>query len=74
MKVETSNSIGGANAVSNLVNSLTGKSISWTVAVIVANLIGLVFIFGNILDQVNAFMSYGSILTSSWCVLLITDY
>ena len=74
MKVETSNSIGGANAVSNLVNSLTGKSISWTVAVIVANLIGLMFILGNILDQVNAFMSYGSILTSSWCVLLITDY
>lgn len=50
MKVETSNSIGGANAI------------------------GLAFILGNILDQVNAFMSYGSILTSSWCILLITDY
>ena len=32
------------------------------------------FILCNILDQVNAFMSYSSILTSSWCVLLITDY
>ncbi len=74
MKVETSNSIGGANAVSNLINSLTGKSISWVAAVIIANLIGLAFILGNILDQVNAFMSYGSILTSSWCILLITDY
>lgn len=74
MKVETSNSIGGANAVSNLVNSLTGKSLPWAVAVIAANAIGLVFILGNILDQVNAFMSYGSILTSSWCILLITDY
>lgn len=74
MKVETSNSIGGANAVSNLVNSLTGKSLPWAVAVIVANAIGFVFILGNILDQVNAFMSYGSILTSSWCILLITDY
>lgn len=43
-------------------------------AVIIANAIGLAFILGNILDQVNAFMSYGSILTSSWCILLITDY
>lgn len=74
MKVETSNSIGGANAVSNLVNSLTGKTISWAAAVIIANAIGLCFILGNILDQVNAFMSYGSILTTSWCILLITDY
>lgn len=74
MKVETSNSIGGANAVSNLVNSLTGKNLPWALAVIIANLIGLGFILGNILDQVNAFMSYGSILTTSWCILLITDY
>ena len=74
MKVETSNSIGGANAVSNLVNSLTGRRLPWAAAVIGANAIGLAFILGNILDQVNAFMSYGSILTSSWCVLLITDY
>ncbi len=74
MKVETSNSIGGANAVSNLINSLTGKSVSWTFAVIAANAIGLVFILGGILEQINAFMSYGSILTTSWCILLITDY
>ena len=38
------------------------------------NLIGVVFIFGNILDQVNSFMGIGSILTMSWCFLLITDY
>lgn len=74
MKVETSNSIGGANAVSNLINSLTGRKIPWVVAVVIANAIGLAFILGGILDQVNAFMSYGSILTSSWCMLLITDY
>lgn len=29
MKVETSNSIGGANAVGNLVNSLTGRRLPW---------------------------------------------
>lgn len=74
MKVETSNSIGGANAVSNLINSLTGRKVPWVVAVIIANAIGLAFILGGILDQVNAFMSYGSILTTSWCMLLITDY
>lgn len=74
MKVETSNSIGGANAVENLVHSITGRSLPWAAAVVGANAIGLAFILCNILDQVNAFMSYSSILTSSWCVLLITDY
>lgn len=74
MKVETSNSIGGANAVSNLIDCLVGCKVSWGVAVVVANIIGILFILGGILEQVNAFMSYGSILTTSWCVLLITDY
>ena len=74
MKVETSNSIGGANAVSNLVDSLFGKKLAWPVAVVIANVIGFAFIMGGILDQVNAFMSFGSILTISWCILLITDY
>ena len=74
MKVETSNSIGGANAVTNLFDSLFGVKLSWPVAVVIANAIGLAFILGNILDQVNAFMSFGSILTISWCMLLITDY
>ncbi|MEE8722392.1 MAG: hypothetical protein SOI38_05330 [Eggerthellaceae bacterium] len=74
MKVETSNSIGGANAVSNLFDALFGMRLPWPVAVVIANAVGLVFIFGNILDKVNAFMSVGSILTMSWCFLLITDY
>lgn len=74
LKVETSNSIGGANAVSNLLNCLTGRRISWVWAVIIANTIGLAFILGGILEQINAFMSYGSILTTCWCILLITDY
>ena len=74
MKVETSNSIGGANAVTNLFDSLFGVKLSWPAAVLIANAIGLAFILGNILDQVNAFMSFGSILTISWCMLLITDY
>lgn len=74
MKVETSNSIGGANAVSNLFDSLFGVKLKWPVAVLTANAVGLAFILGGILDQVNAFMSFGSILTIGWCVLLITDY
>ncbi len=74
MKVETSNSIGSANAVSNLFDSLFGMKLAWPVAVVMANVIGLAFILGGILDQVNAFMSFGSILTSGWCMLLITDY
>ncbi len=74
LKVETSNSISSSNAISNLFDSLFGIKLKWPVAVIAVNLIGLVFIFGNILDRVNAFMGIGSILTMSWCFLLITDY
>ena len=74
LKVETSNSISSSNAISNLFDSLFGIKLKWPVAVVAVNLIGLVFIFGNILDRVNAFMGIGSILTMSWCFLLITDY
>lgn len=74
LKVETSNSISSSNAMSNLFDSLFGVKLKWPVAVVAVNLIGVVFIFGNILDQVNSFMGIGSILTMSWCFLLITDY
>lgn len=74
LKVETSNSISSSNAISNLFDSLFGIKLKWPAAVVAVNLIGLVFIFGNILDRVNAFMGIGSILTMSWCFLLITDY
>lgn len=74
LKVETSNSISSSNAISNLFDSLFGIKLKWPTAVIAVNLIGLVLIFGNILDRVNAFMGIGSILTMSWCFLLITDY
>ena len=74
LKVETSNSISSSNAMSNLFNSLFGITLKWPVAVVLTNAIGLFFIFGNILDKVNSFMSMGSILTMSWGFLLITDY
>lgn len=74
LKVETSNSISSSNAMSNLFDSLFGVKLKWPVAVILANAIGLIFIFGGILDKVNSFMGIGSILTMSWCFLLITDY
>ena len=63
LKVETSNSISSSNAMSNLFDSLFGVKLKLPVAVVAVNLIGVVFIFGNILDQVNSFMGIGSILT-----------
>lgn len=74
LKVETSNSISSSNAISNIFHSLFGIELKWPIAVISVNVIGLVFIFWGILDKVNTFMSYGSMLTMSWCFLLITDY
>lgn len=74
LKVETSNSISSSNAMSNLFNSLFGIELKWPVAVVITNAVGLLFIFANILDQVNSFMSIGSILTMSWGFALITDY
>lgn len=74
LKVETSNSISSSNAMSNLFHSLFGIKLKWPMAVVGVNLIGVVFIFWGILDRVNTFMSYGSMLTMSWCFLLLTDY
>lgn len=74
LKVETSNSISSSNAISNFFDSLFGMKLKWPIAVVLVNLIGVVFIFANILDRVNDFMSFGSILTMSWCFLLLTDY
>lgn len=73
-KVETSNSIGGSNAVSNLIDAGFGVKLKWAAAVVLANCIGLIFILGGILDKINLFMSLGSILTISWSILIITDY
>ncbi len=74
LKVETSNSISSANAMSNFFDSLFNIRLKWPVAVILVNIVGAVFIYGNILDKVNTFMSFGSILTMSWCFLMVTDY
>ena len=74
LKVETSNSISSSNAISNLFDSLFGIKLPWQVAVVLVNLIGVFFIAGDILDRVNSFMGIGSILTMSWCFMLITDY
>jgi cytosine permease len=74
LKVETSNSISSSNAISNLFDSLFNIKLKWPVAVVAVNCVGLIFIFANILDQVNAFMNFGSILTMTWCFTLITDY
>ena len=60
--------------MSNLFNSLFGITLKWPVAVVLTNAVGLIFIFANILDQVNSFMSIGSILTMSWGFALISDY
>lgn len=74
LKVETSNSISSSNAISNLFDSLFGVKLPWPAAVVLVNLVGVFFIFGDILEKVNSFMGIGSILTMSWCFMLITDY
>ena len=73
-KVQMGNTIAGSLALANLADAGFGAKLGWTAAVSLANLIGILFIFGGILDWVANFLTIGGILTASWATLMIVDY
>lgn len=42
--------------------------------VVLANIISLIFIFGNILHYIEAFVTIGSVLLCVWVTIVLTDY
>lgn len=73
-KVQVGNSYEGALALVNLFDTGFNWRPGRAVMVILANIISLVFIFGNILHYIEAFLTIGSVLLCVWVTIVLTDY
>ena len=73
-KVQVGNSYEGALALVNLFDALFNWKPGRALMVVFANIISLVFIFGNILHYIAAFLTLGSVLLGVWSTIVIIDY
>lgn len=73
-KVQVGNSYEGALALVNLFDTGFNWRPGRAVMVVLANIISLVFIFGNILHYIEAFLTFGSVLLCVWVTIVLTDY
>lgn len=73
-KVQVGNSYEGALALVNLFDSGFNWRPGRAVMVVLANIISLFFIFGNILHYIEAFLTFGSVLLCVWVTIVLTDY
>jgi len=73
-KVQVGNSYLGAMALVNFSDVLFKWRPGRVVMVIVANILSLLFVFGNILHYIEEFITLGSVLLCSWVVIVLTDY
>ncbi|WP_394236116.1 purine-cytosine permease family protein [Niallia oryzisoli] len=73
-KVQVGNSYEGALALVNLFDSGFNWRPGRAVMVVLANIISLLFIFGNILHFIEAFLTFGSVLLCVWVTIVLTDY
>ena len=73
-KVQVGNSYEGALALVNLFDTAFNWRPGRAVMVVLANIISLIFIFGNILHYIEAFLTFGSVLLCVWVTIVLTDY
>lgn len=73
-KVQVGNSYEGALALVNLFDVLFKWTPGRAVMVVFANIISLIFIFGNILNYIEMFLAFGSVLLGVWVIIVLTDY
>lgn len=73
-KVQIGNSYEGALALVNLFDAVFSWKPGRAVMVVLANIISLFFIFGNILHYIEAFLTLGSVLLGVWVTIVLTDY
>lgn len=73
-KVQVGNSYEGALALVNLFDTGFNWRPGRAVMVVLANIISLLFIFGNILHYIEAFLTLGSVLLCVWVTIVLTDY
>jgi cytosine permease len=73
-KVQVGNSYEGALALVNLFDAIFKWKPGRAVMVVFANIISLIFIFGDILHYLEEFLTLGSVLLGVWVTIVITDY
>lgn len=73
-KVQVGNSYEGALALVNLFDVLFKWTPGRAAMVVFANIISLIFIFGNILQYIEMFLAVGSVLLGVWVIIVLTDY
>ena len=73
-KVQVGNSYEGALSLVNLFDSGFNWKPVRPVMVVLANIISLIFIFGDILHYIEEFMSLGSVLFGVWVTIVLSDY
>lgn len=73
-KVQVGNSYEGALALVNLFDAAFRWKPGRAVMVVLANILALAFIFGNILHYIETFLTLGSVLLCVWVTIVLTDY
>ena len=73
-KAQVLNTYSGSLALTNLVHSLTGRNPGRVVMVVVGNLIGLIFVAGDILGLVNSWLGILGVTSFALAGLIIADF
>jgi cytosine permease len=73
-KAQVINTYSGSLALSNLFDATTGRAIGRFWWVVVGNVIGLLAVWGDILNFINSWLGALGILTTSLCTLVVVDF
>ncbi len=73
-KAQVLNTYSGSLALSNLFNSLTGRTVGRVVMVVVGNVIGLVMVAGDILGLINSYLGILGVTTMALAGVIVADF
>ncbi|MEO3787316.1 cytosine permease [Actinocorallia sp. B10E7] len=73
-KAQVLNTYSGSLALSNLVDSLSGRNPGRVVMVVVANIIGLVMVAGDILGLITSYLGILGVTTTALAGVIIADF
>lgn len=73
-KAQVLNTYSGSLSLSNLVDGLFGRNVGRLAMVVLANVIGLLMIAGNILGLINRYLGALGVITTALAGVIIADY
>lgn len=74
VKIQTMNAYGSSLGLANIFDMAFNWRPGRVYMVVIANIIGLIFIFGGVLTLIQEFLALGSLITGVWAAMLVTDY